>query len=318
MISIKNLTVETLYLNIYKRTRILDNITLNLEPGHVLGLVGRTGSGKSSFIKAMLTLVRPKSGSILIDNKSPSEYLKNNQIGYLPENPYFYKYLTALEVLTFFSKVIQPTYANREKMLLKILEKINLARYSNTHVREFSKGMLRRLGMGQAILFNPSVLLLDEPLYALDPMGRSCIKNIISELKMRGSTILFSSHNLYDIEKVCDQVAILDNGKIIKKGNINHVLPNTIAGIEVITDIVNSKILKEIELISAVTNVHQDQLTIFVPEVNDLHVVLRFLYESHIRVRSIKTIRQSLEDFFLKIVPDEDLDTPIPEEHTNE
>ncbi len=306
MISIKNLTVTCgKAQSLLAKTRILDGVSFNIEQGHTFGLVGRSGSGKSFILKCLLGLIKPKFGEILLDQKSPKKFIKYNHIGYLPKQPSYPSYMTVLEVLTFYSKLLKFNCDNREKLLNNILEKVYLTHSKTLLVKECSMGIIRRLGIAQAILHSPKILLLDEPMYSLDPVGRNHIFKILTELKQVGTTILFCSHNLNDIQALCDEIGIIEQGKIIKQGTIQEVMPNTIAGIELVIEIPKNKKLKEIELMISILDISKDQLTLFVPELQELHKVLYFMHTNSIEVRAIKTIRQSLEDYFLRLIPDD-------------
>jgi ABC-2 type transport system ATP-binding protein len=308
MITINDLTISIVNpKSILTRNTILDKISCSIESGCTFGIVGRAGSGKTFILKALLGLIAPDSGEILIDNKTPNEYLRKNNIGYLAKEPYFHKYLKAEEVLIFYSKILEPTKSKREQLINELINKVHLNNAKNSIIYDYTEGMLRRLGIAKAILHNPKILLLDEPLYGLDPVGRNVVLEILTELKQLGTTIVYCSHNLYDIEALCDEIMILDKGKIIKQGTIQNVLPNSIAGIELIIEIPKQKKLKEIEHKISIIDISIDQIKIFVPEISELHEILYFMQANNIEVRAIKTIRQSLEKYFIKLVPESNI-----------
>ena len=310
MIFVKNLTVTlNKSSSFFKQIKVLDNISFAIKEGHTYGLIGRSGSGKKFVIESLLGLIKPNSGNIQIEKLSPKDYIKNNIIGYLPRIPCFPSHLTVVEVLELYSKITFCKFTNRTKLVDSVLEKAYLKHTKNIKIQDCSIGTIRRLGVAQAIIHSPKVLLLDEPMYSLDPIGRNHVLKILTELKQHGATILLCSHNLNDVQSLCDEIGILDQGRILKQGTIQKVMPNTIAGIELIINLPKGKKLKEIELLVSILDISQEQLTFFVPEIQNLAKVLYFMNENSIDVRSIKTIRQSLEDFFLRLVPEDDTDS---------
>ncbi|MDX9702330.1 MAG: ABC transporter ATP-binding protein [Candidatus Auribacterota bacterium] len=206
------------------RVKAVDNLTLEITKGEVFGLLGPNGSGKSTTLKMLLGLLFPTGGKIAILGKPVSNVAIKQRIGFLPEESYLYGYLTAQETLEFYGKLFDIPAKERKKRTDKLLDMVGLGRVGQRPVREFSKGMTRRLGLAQALINDPDLIFLDEPTSGLDPIGTRQIKDLIIELKNNGKTILLCSHLLADVEDVCDRIAILYGGKIKVCGKVGDLL----------------------------------------------------------------------------------------------
>jgi len=203
----------------------LKALSLDVASGEVFGFLGPNGAGKSTTIKLMLNLIRPTSGSISIDGKETSNRNVRRSIGYLPENPFFYDHLSAKELLWFGGKSCDmENTAIRERTML-LLEQLDLLEAANRPLRSYSKGMVQRAGLALALIHDPKILILDEPMSGLDPMGRKKVFDVILSLKKEGKTVFFSSHILHDIERLCDRAAILINGKLTRLLQVRDELP---------------------------------------------------------------------------------------------
>src|SRR5881392_2345055 len=214
-IEIENLTKQYPhgFLNL-KKKRSLEGLTMTVEDGEVFGFIGPNGAGKSTTIKLLMRLIFPTAGSARILGKPISDIEMHRDIGYLPEQPYFYDYLTAAELLDYFARIHDLTAADRKERVAKLLKKVGLETAGKIQLRKYSKGMLQRVGLAQAILHDPKVVILDEPMSGLDPIGRHEVRDIISELKRGGKTVLFSTHILTDAEMLCDKVGVIVGGKL--------------------------------------------------------------------------------------------------------
>ncbi len=206
------------------RAKAVKGITFDVYPGEVIGLLGPNGSGKSTTVKMLLGLLYPTSGQIAVFGKSPRDVKTKEMIGYLPEETVLYKYLTANETLDFFGSLFNLSSADRKRRISQLLDMVGLSHAANRRVGEYSKGMARRIGIAQAMINDPDLLILDEPTSGLDPIGCREVKDLIIELKKRGKTILVTSHLLSDIEDVCDRVIILYGGKIRASGELSSLL----------------------------------------------------------------------------------------------
>src|SRR5437867_7093706 len=214
--------------------RALDHLSLSVESGEVFGFLGPNGAGKTTTLKLLMNLIRPTSGCSRILGEPPDSVSMRRHIGYLPENPYFYDYLTAEEMLIYAGTLFgirQPALGKKVELLLAT---VGLADQRKRQLRRFSKGMVQRVGIAQAIINNPQVVFLDEPMSGLDPLGRREVRQVIVSLRRKGVTVFFSSHILPDVEALCDRVAILNKGKLQQVGALHEILQVRIEGHEVI------------------------------------------------------------------------------------
>jgi ABC-2 type transport system ATP-binding protein len=204
----------------------LKNCNLTVSSGETFGLLGQNGAGKTTLLKTLLGIVRPTSGRGVVFGRPLGDRAARERIGYLPENAYFYDYLTGWECLEFAANLFQITAEVREHRIIDLLDLVGLAKSSakNKQLRQYSKGMLQRIGMAQALINDPELVLLDEPMSGLDPLGRYQMREIILSLKEQGRTIFFNSHILADVEKICDRIAIMARGEIICTGNLTDLM----------------------------------------------------------------------------------------------
>lgn len=206
------------------KAKAVNDIDFKVYEGEVLGLLGPNGSGKSTTVKMILGLLYPSAGKLSVFGRSPRDVETKKRIGYLPEESYLYKYLTAMETLEFFGALFDLSAAERRRRSDQLLDMVGLSHAKRRQVGEFSKGMARRIGLAQAMINDPSFLILDEPTSGLDPIGCKEVKDLILHLKQRGKTVLVTSHLLGDVEDICDRVIILYGGKIRATGTLNELL----------------------------------------------------------------------------------------------
>lgn len=206
------------------KAKAVNSIDFEIRQGEVVGLLGPNGSGKSTTVKMLLGLLYPTGGRLSVFGRSPRVVETKREIGYLPEESYLYKYLTAAETLDFFGSLFNLSAGDRRERIEQLLEMVGLEHARRRRVGEFSKGMARRIGLAQAMINDPSFLILDEPTSGLDPLGCREVKDLILTLKRRGKTVLVTSHLLSDVEDVCDRVIILYGGKIRAQGELNELL----------------------------------------------------------------------------------------------
>lgn len=204
----------------YGKEKIVDNLSLTIKVGEVFGFLGPNGAGKTTTIKMLVGLSKPDSGEIKINKQDPANVATREEIGFMPEDPYFYDHLTGLEFLTFCGQLCQKTYSKNKGYYTQIISSVGLFEARNKMLKTYSKGMKQRLGLAQAIVNDPDYIFLDEPLDGLDPIGRREIKQIIIDLKKRQKTIFFNSHILADVEEICDQIGIINKGKLVYAGNV--------------------------------------------------------------------------------------------------
>jgi len=212
----------------WRRPRVtaVDDLDLSVQRGEIVGLLGPNGSGKSTTIKMLLGLLHPTEGSIRIMGGRPADVAVRRQIGYLPENSYLYRYLTPRETLLFYGRLFDLPASERRRRTDELIEMTGLGAAADRAVGEFSKGMARRLGLAQALLNAPDLLILDEPTSGLDPMGCRQVKELLQALAEQGTTILLTSHLLADVEHVCDRVVIMYDGRPRAAGTLKDLLEN--------------------------------------------------------------------------------------------
>ena len=201
----------------HNEIQVVKNISLTLNKGTVFGFIGPNGAGKTSTIKMLVGLSKPTSGSITIAGETPYDIEVKKHIGFMPESPTFYQYLTGKEFLEFIATLFN--IHNKDKRIKDVLMEVNLLHAQNKKIRTYSKGMSQRLGLAQAIINDPSILFLDEPLDGLDPLGRAEVKKIILNLKEQGKTVFLNTHILGDVAEICDLVGVIDNGSLIALDN---------------------------------------------------------------------------------------------------
>lgn len=206
------------------KTRAVDDVSFSVRRGEVFGLLGPNGSGKSTTIKLLLGLLKPTKGTISVLGKNPTHIATKKKIGYLPELSYLYKYLTPRETLRYYAGLFGMRGKAVKERIDQLIEKVGLSHAADRAVGEFSKGMARRVGLAQALLNDPEIIILDEPTSGLDPVGRYEVKQLVKQLSKEGKTVLLSSHLLSEIEDVCSSVIILSNGKVIAQGDLYEIL----------------------------------------------------------------------------------------------
>lgn len=209
-----------------KKIEPLKNCNLKVYQGETFGLLGQNGAGKTTLLKTLLGIVRPTTGSGILLGQPIGDRSVKAKIGYLPENPYFYEYLTGWEFLEFVAGLFEISKSIQRQRISQLLDLVGLSKSTaiRKQLRQYSKGMLQRVGMAQALINDPELVFLDEPMSGLDPMGRYQIREIIASLKEQGKTIFFNSHVLSDVEKICDRIAILAEGKLICIGTLDEIL----------------------------------------------------------------------------------------------
>lgn len=201
----------------------VDSLNISLNRGEVFGFLGPNGAGKSTVIKILMNFIRQSSGSAMINGIPVSEPMVRKAVGYLPENPYFYDHLTAEEVLTFGGKAAGLNKQTIEVRIDELLERMKLLHVKKQKLRTYSKGMVQRAGLALALIHQPEICILDEPMSGLDPLGRRLVADLILDMRRNGQTVFFSSHILSDIEKLCDRVGILNRGRLLYCGGIKEL-----------------------------------------------------------------------------------------------
>jgi len=298
-IETENLSKEYPYgfLNLKKRMS-LENLNLRVESGEVFGFLGPNGAGKSTTIKLLMRLIFPTSGRARILGKSIEDVSTHQVVGYLPEQPYFYDYLTAAELLDYFARFHRLTASDRRERIERMLKKVGLETAKRIQLRKYSKGMLQRVGMAQAILHQPEVVVLDEPMSGLDPLGRREVRDIILELKREGRTVLFSTHILSDAEMLCDRVGVIVGGKLRGVGTPGEMVGMRTQGMEILFEVEGAA--KKFALMDRATRTGE-RYRVEVSE-GELYGALNELNSVGARILSVAQIKPTLEDFFMHLV----------------
>jgi len=225
-IKIEGLTKEYLNRTTGKMVRAVDDLHLEVYRGEIFGFLGPNGAGKTTTIKMLLGLIFPTKGDAWIFGKPIGDVGVKRQIAYLPESPYFYEYLTGRQALVFYARLVGIAASGRRRKSDALLATVGLSRDGDKTLRNYSKGMLQRIGIAQALINDPELLFLDEPTSGLDPMARIEIRDLIIRLKQQGKTVFLSSHQLLEVELICDRVSILNRGKLLKAGKLDELLPS--------------------------------------------------------------------------------------------
>ena len=229
------------------------DLNLRIAPGEVYGLLGPNGSGKSTTLKIILGLASPTRGQTKILGRDSSVVKSREPVGFLPENPYFYKFLTGAETLRFFGKLCQLSAARLNERVRELLELVGLTNARDRRLSTYSKGMLQRIGLAQALISEPKLVVLDEPTAGVDPAGSRAIRDIIVDLKQRGVTVLLSSHLLGQVQEICDRVGILAKGALVREGRLDELIAVENRS-ELVLENASESLLKEIEKLAASSN----------------------------------------------------------------
>lgn len=216
-----------------KRIVAVDDLSFSIDEGKIVGFLGANGAGKTTTIKTLLSLIKPTGGKVRVLGQDPSQPAVRAEVGFLPERPYFYEYLTGIEFLRFYSK-LSKKIAPTEKELQALLVRVGLGHAADRQLRRFSKGMLQRVGLAQAICHKPKLLILDEPMSGLDPDGRHEMAQIIRQIRAEGATVFLSSHQLHDIEVLCDEVVMIEKGRLVVQSSVSKLLEQDSKGFEVV------------------------------------------------------------------------------------
>lgn len=282
-----------------KGKKILNGISLEVRGGEIFGYLGPNGAGKTTTLKCVLGLIFPDKGSIEIFGNSNLSMQAKEKIGFLPENPYFYDYLTATEFLGFYSDLSLVKKQDKQTQIDSLLKLVGLEHAAALQLRKFSRGMLQRIGLAQALINDPSLVLLDEPLGGLDPLGRKEIRDVIVRLKGEGKTVFLSSHILQDIEMICDRVAILLEGRIINQGALQDLISEQVT----VTEITLSGIQTEdIENLGERYSAQGGRILLKVFEEEKIGDVLRLVQDKNGKIHSLIPRTETLEDLFVGAV----------------
>jgi ABC-2 type transport system ATP-binding protein len=283
--------------------RALDRLTLSVDEGEVFGFLGPNGAGKSTTLKLLMQLLYPTSGSARILSRPVGELAVKRRVGFLPENPSFYDHLTGEELLTYFARLFGLRGAEATSRVARVLDDVGLGAERRLRLRQYSKGMVQRVGLAQALVNEPDVVFLDEPMSGLDPLGRRHVRQLMLRLRDRGCTVFFSSHILSDAESLCSRVGILAQGRLVASGRLSEILAFELRGWEVVVanldDAVRARLAPQVRGITALA--HGRYTIELAPEASPE----RFVHElaaSGAQVVSLNPLRETLEDYFVESV----------------
>ncbi len=282
-----------------RRINALTDVTMSVQPGEIYGFLGPNGAGKTTLIKILIGLARPTSGTATVFGRPPRDARVKARLGFLPEQPYFYEYLTAAEFLQLAARIAgvpQNEVAGRANGLLRL---VRMEHVATNQLRGFSRGMLQRMGIAQALIGDPELVILDEPMGGLDPVGRKEFRDIIVGLRERGKTVFFSTHILSDVEMICDRVGIIINGRIAEEGRLEDILGTTADAIEVTVRGVSGRIVKAFERIAQQSVKSGETMLLTLAREEDVDKVMAIAHETGCRIQSIVPRRATLEDYFM-------------------
>src|SRR5882724_2277085 len=283
-----------------RKVRALDGLSLRVERGQIFGFLGANGAGKTTTLKLLMRLIYPTAGSAQILGHDISDVSMHARIGYLPENPYFYDYLTAREFLNYCGELFGRDRSTRKRRTEELLMRVNLEKKSwDRQLRKFSKGMLQRVGLAQALVNDPEVVFLDEPMSGLDPVGRREVRDLIASLRTEGKTVFMCSHILSDIEVLCDSVAILKGGSVARSGSLEELRAQATNAIEIVATGADATAIEQALSINVEVTSTPSGLHIQVTNERDVDVVIAALRQVNGKLVSVQPVRQSLEDLFM-------------------
>lgn len=283
-----------------KLTTVVRGVSLALCRGEIFGLLGPNGAGKTTTIKMIVGLARPSLGRVLLSGRDPDDPAARMKLGYLSENPCFYDHLTALEYMELVGTLFGLKRGGLRRRSELLLERLGLTPHAKKPLRRFSKGMTQRLGLAQALVNEPALLVLDEPMSGLDPIGRAEVKQLLREERERGTTILMSSHVLAETESICDRVAILESGRLLEVGTIRGLLSTGIREWEVSADSLPGAEAARFRDRGHRVDSVGSRSVIRVARADDLQCLLRELTQQGVPVHSVEPRRETLEEHFVR------------------
>jgi ABC-2 type transport system ATP-binding protein len=283
-----------------RKVRALDGLSLKVEPRQIFGFLGANGAGKTTTLKLLMRLIFPTAGRASILGQDISDISMHQRIGYLPENPYFYDYLTPREFLDYGGQLFGLDPATRKRRAEELLTRVKLDQKSwDRQLRKLSKGMLQRVGLAQALVNDPEIVFLDEPMSGLDPVGRREVRDLIATLRTEDKTVFMCSHILSDIEVLCDNIAILKQGRLAHAGSLDDLRARESNLIEIVATGANEAVLRENLDGKAQVQIDASGLRIQVHNEKEIDAVIAAVRKANGKLVSVQPVRQSLEELFL-------------------
>jgi ABC-2 type transport system ATP-binding protein len=300
MAAIEILDLEKSYQVGFWRRRMkvaLRPLRLSIEEGEVFGFLGPNGAGKTTTLKLLMGLVFPTAGTARILGRQMDDPEVKSQIGFLPEQPYFYDHLTARELLNYYGQLSGIPAKGRSARVEEMLERVGLSDSAGVQLRKFSKGMLQRVGLAQAVLHDPKLVFLDEPMSGLDPMGRREVREMIQQLKHEGKTVFFSTHILSDAEALCDRVGVIHQGELRGVGAVANLTSQAQGRVEII--FLAKKVPSALTQLGAEARVSGDMVNAVLPEKHQ-DEALEVLRRERLKLISLAPVRRSLEEYYIQ------------------
>jgi ABC-2 type transport system ATP-binding protein len=284
--------------------RALDRLSLEVQPGEVFGFLGPNGAGKTTTLKLLMQLIFPTSGHAEILGRPVGDVAARHRIGYLPENPSFYDYLTAQELLEYFGHLFGYSLTDARSRAARLLERVGIGpERRRQQLRKYSKGMIQRVGIAQALLNDPEVVFLDEPMSGLDPLGRRDVRSLILELRDQGRTVFFSSHILADAEALCSRVAVVAGGQLAASGRLSDILAFQVRGWELVIADLRPEVLDRIRSqVEKATEISPQRYALELPLQAAPQQLLSELTAGGATLISLNPLRDTLEDYFVRRV----------------
>jgi ABC-2 type transport system ATP-binding protein len=284
----------------HRSSTVLSDVSLSVTKGEIFGFLGHNGAGKTTTMKILLGLLRPTSGRVDVLGAPAGDVATHSKLGYLPEAPYFYDYLTAEEFLEFYGKLAGMSRDAIQSRISILLEQVGLQEAQHRQLRKFSKGMLQRIGLAQALIQDPELVVLDEPMSGLDPMGRKEVRDLILNLREQGKTVFFSTHILSDVEMICDRVGILAKGKMLALGKVEDLVGAHLdQSIELVCDGVIGTQIEPVQRLALRTLQNGTRCLMVLPGHECLDEILEALRRAGAKLVSIIPHKGSLEELFV-------------------
>jgi ABC-2 type transport system ATP-binding protein len=283
-----------------KRVEAVNGTSFNVKRGEIFGLLGPNGAGKTTTIKAILRLIFPTEGEIRLFGRSADDREAAQRVGYMPENPYIYQYLKPLEFLDLCGRLVGLSKADRLARSEAMIDKVGLRHAVDRPIGKFSKGMMQRIGLAQALLHDPELLILDEPMSGLDPIGRKEVRDLLLEQRERGKTLLFTSHILSDVEELCDRVVIMQQGKITSEGRVQDLVETAGRRVEVRLSGASHALKDALSSRGAILDYGGGHLTLRVEGQDAVDEIIRVSNAAGARLDAMIPERQTLEKLFLQ------------------